>query len=144
MKRIAAGLVLLLCACSGNGSAPEPAAGETTAAPEAPPADVYIVRGEVERLPGADDPARGFYVHHEAIDDFKASDGTVLGMDAMVMQFPLRDASLLEGIAVGDKVELTYEVNWHATPQQNVSSIAKLPAETELVYRAAQPPDEGE
>jgi hypothetical protein len=98
------------------------------------------VRGEVTALPAADDPTRGFYVRHEAIDDFKAPDGSVLGMDAMTMQFPLDDPALLEGVEVGDKVELLYEVAWHGAPSQRITRLRKLPADTELKFRDARPP----
>jgi len=133
------GVLLALCAgCSGE--EPAPVAAAPAAAPDAT-ADVYIVRGEVATLPPPERPTRGFYVHHEAIDDFRGSDGTIVGMDAMTMLFPLDDPALLEGLAVGDKVELTYEVNWHGEPMQRVTALRRLPADTELVFRNAHPPN---
>jgi hypothetical protein len=104
--------------------------------------DRYTVRGEVTALPAADDPTRGFYVRHEAIDDFKAPDGSVLGMDAMTMQFPLDDPALLNGVAVGDRVELIYEVSWQGAPTQRVTGVRKLPPDTKLEFRDARPPSD--
>jgi Cu/Ag efflux protein CusF len=123
---------LLWFGCGREAPPAEPAA--TSA-----PADVYVVRGEVVRLPNADDGSGGFYVRHEAIDDFKAADGSVIGMDAMTMRFPLSDPALLDGLAVGDKVEITYEVDWHGQPMQQATKVTKLPPETELVFREANP-----
>jgi len=134
----ACGALLAICAgCSGE--QPAPVATAPAAAP-AVSADVYIVRGEVATLPAPERPTRGFYVHHEAIDNFRGSHGTIIGMDAMTMLFPLDDPALLEGLAVGDKVELTYEVNWHGEPMQRVTALRRLPADTELVFRNARPP----
>jgi len=128
-------LLVSLPGCGGDDSATDAAQPAAAAEP-----DHYTVRGEVTALPAADDPTRGFYVRHEAIDDFKAPDGSVLGMDAMTMQFPLDDPTLLDGVAVGDKVELTYEINWHCAPTQRVTRLRKLPPETELEFRDARPP----
>ena len=122
----------------GCGAAPEPpaATGNETEVP----ADVYVVRGELVRLPEGGDPSAGFHVHHEAIDDFRGADGSVIGMDAMTMRFPLDDPSLLEGLEVGDKVELVWEVRWGADVPQYTRAVRRLPAETELVFREATPP----
>jgi Cu/Ag efflux protein CusF len=132
MIRLLTFLSLVLATLPGVGC------GRETAQPEsAPPTaaiDVYVVRGEVVELPDMDSAAGGFYVRHEAIEEFKAADGTVVGMDAMTMRFPLRDPALLDGISVGDKVELTYEVNWHGQPMQQATRVVKLPADTELNF----------
>jgi Cu/Ag efflux protein CusF len=130
-------LALVLFTACGRDAPDEPS--ESPAAP-AVNSDVYIVRGEVAALPASGDTTYGFQVRHEAIDDFRAADGTVLGMDAMTMQFPVYDPRLLEGVAVGDKVELTYEVNWHGEPIQRVSALRKLPSDTVLEFRKAEPP----
>jgi Cu/Ag efflux protein CusF len=134
LRLILPAFATVLClGCGPEGLEADPAT------PAAAP-DVYVVRGEVVSLPGRDDPTRGFYVRHEAIDDFKGGDGAVLGMDAMTMRFPVDDPAVLEGIEVGDKVELTYEVNWHGEPMQRATRVLELPADTELVYRKARPP----
>jgi hypothetical protein len=93
----------------------------------------------VVRLPDSADSGVGFYVRHEAIDDFKDTEGAVVGMDAMTMQFPLSDPSLLEGLAVGDKVELTYLVDWQGDPMQDVGAVTRLSPEVELEFREARP-----
>lgn len=124
-------LLLLFAACGGTA----PGDGASSAGDSA---EIYVVRGEVVGLPDPRQPAVGFYVRHEAIDGYKDADGTVVGMDAMTMQFPLSDPSLLEGVAIGDKVELTYVVDWHGDPLQNVSALSKLPADVELEFREAR------
>ncbi len=108
-------------------------------AAEEPAADVYTVRGEIVALPEAAGAASSFQVRHEAIDDFKGIGGEVWGMDAMTMPFATGSDVSFADLAVGDKVEFTLAVAWlTATPQQ-VTSIRKLPADTELTFGPAQP-----
>jgi Cu/Ag efflux protein CusF len=126
-------VLLLSCALSCGGEAPADATSQSTTA------SVYVVRGEVVGLPDPAYPTVGFYVRHEAIDDFRAADGTIAGMNAMTMQFPLTDPSLLQGVNVGDKVELTYLVDWHGEPMQDVTALRKLAPDTELEFRDADP-----
>jgi hypothetical protein len=136
-----AGCLVCAAALLGCSAGPEPPSGDApeAAAPATAP-DLYLVRGEVVSLPG-EGQAGGFRVRHEAIDDFKAADGTVIGMDSMTMRFPVADPALLDGLAVGDKVELRYEVDWDGDPMQQVTAIRRLPAETALVFRDALPPE---
>ena len=117
-------------------------------APDAEPASagadgtaLYAVRGEVITLPDDADSHRGLRLRHEAIDDLKGIDGSVWGMDAMTMKFPLAEGLDLGSIEVGDKVEFTLAVEWLAEPPQQVTQIRELPADTELVFRSAKPPD---
>ena len=131
-------LATALLGCSG-GSEPPPKSAAAAAEPARTP-DVYLVRGEVVALPG-ENQAGGFRVRHEAIDDFKAADGSVAGMDSMTMRFPVSDPALLDGLAVGDKVELRYEVDWGGDPMQQVTAVRRLPADTELVFRDADVPE---
>jgi hypothetical protein len=106
----------------------------------APPDQVYTVRGIIRDLPDPSRPASAFQVRHVAIDDFVAADGRVVGMDAMVMPFtPARELSL-EGFQVGDVVELVFEVRWKTPPRSRVVEIRKLPEDTPLEFRQAQPP----
>jgi hypothetical protein len=100
------------------------------------PVATYTVRGIVSALP---DPARkgspDLQLHHEAIPGFKDKDGTVVGMNSMPMPFPLADGVTLEGIALGDKLEVTFLVDWSLAPAHRVTAWKKLPPETELSLR---------
>lgn len=103
------------------------------------PVYAYTVRGQVESVPEPGNPGSGFEVHHEAIDNF-VKPGGGLGMNAMTMEFPPGPGVSLDGISVGDIVEVTFEVRlkprirWHAT------RVVRLPPDTKLEFRAARPP----
>lgn len=123
-RPLAAALALSLAGlspCCSRSSSPKAAAT---------PAAVYTVRGRVASLPEAGKPASEFRVQHEAIDNFVGVDGK-LGMKSMTMAFPSRDVSL-EGLAVGDVIELTFEVNWMNQPRMKTTKIVKLPHDTVL------------
>jgi Cu/Ag efflux protein CusF len=135
-----AALALSLGACeqkpapapAGSSTAtPPPATTSSTAAPAEPDA-VYVVRGRVVSLPDPSNPSAEFRVHHEPIPDFKAPDGRVVGMNEMEMPFPVSDPTLLEGIAVGDAVELTFADWYKPMRTYKVTKVVKLPADTEL------------
>lgn len=147
---LAALLLSALAGCAGSGPDEEapasPAAGQDEASAPTPagPA-VYAVRGQVVEVPDPEDPLSGFFVHHEPIDDFRDMDGNVVGMDSMTMPFPIADDVSFEGVAEGDAVVFTLEVNWDGDPQVQVTSVESLPAGTELEFRNARPPgEEGE
>ncbi|MGE3109995.1 MAG: copper-binding protein [Phycisphaerales bacterium] len=110
----------------------DPAAGAT-------PDAVYVVRGQIVELPDPAKPASEFRVHHEAIDTFADSTGKVVGMGAMTMPFPLKDKSLLEGLQVGDVVQMTFEDFYKPRRRYFVTKIEKLPADTALEFRDARP-----
>ena len=103
-------------------------------------ARTYVIRGEVISVPQAGKPGTQFIVQHEPIDDFRDSRGKVVGMDTMGMPFtPGRDVSL-EGIKPGDKVELTWVIQWNPRVNEYVESLRKLPEETQLKFGKASPP----
>ena len=112
--------------------------GET---PEADEATVevatYAVRGRVLEMPSA--PGEEIRIEHVAIDDFVDYRGEVVGMDAMTMSFPLAEGAAGD-IVPGDIVEFELRVDWNAEPLSVVTRLTKLPPETELVFRAAEPP----
>lgn len=97
----------------------------------------YTVRGQVVTVPVAGDPRTEFSARHEAIPEFKGPGGE-LGMNTMVMPFPLKDGVSLDGIEVGDKVEITFEVIYDTAKQTPVDwdavGVKELPAETELNF----------
>lgn len=92
----------------------------------------YTTRGIVINLPG-DMAYEELMVHHEAIPDYVSLSGSI-GMDSMTMPFPLKDISLLDGISIGDKIEITYGETLEPKFKSGVISITKLPAETELNF----------
>lgn len=99
----------------------------------------YTVRGQVTQLPDPANPGSGLYLNHEAIDDFVSRDGEVVGMDPMTMSFLVDEDVPLEGIAVGDVVEIELHVDWGADTEAEIVEIRELPPGTKLVYRAARP-----
>lgn len=124
---------LLLTACGGG--APEPAVDETPA--EAAPAHqamTYAVRGEVTQMPAPDNPGYQFMVRHEPVHQMVDQDGEPMAMHTMNMPFFPNDEAILEGLAVGDKIEMTLVMDWEQVPAMRIDAISKLPADTELVF----------
>lgn len=97
----------------------------------------YTVRAQVASVPVAGDPRTEFSARHESIPEFKGP-GDEVGMSAMTMPFPLKDGVTLDGIAVGDKVEITFEVIYDLQKKTPVDweavSVKELPAETVLDF----------
>ena len=92
----------------------------------------YTVRGEVVTLPTEDDD---LMVRHEAIPEFRS--GASMGMDVMVMPFPLGEDVSLDGVAPGDKLSITFSVDYEegwSPIGYRVVSYEELPAETELDF----------
>ncbi len=101
--------------------------------PDRPP-DVYRVRGIVSQLPQATRGAGELSVRHEALPDFKSSQGEVVGMESMTMPFPLADPALADSLAAGDKIEMEFEVRWDSGNPLSITAIEKLPSETSLSF----------
>ncbi len=95
-----------------------------------PPADVYTVRGVVERLPQVGGPDSGLYIHHAAIPSFRDEHGKVVGMMSMTMPFPVAAGVSLAGIAPGDAVQFTFAVEWKQPAGYQLTRIEKLPPGT--------------
>lgn len=91
---------------------------------------VYTVRGIVITLPG-EKATEEFIVHHEELPEYISINGSK-GMREMAMPIPVPDRSVLEGIKVGDKVELVFGENLRGNRGMGVISIKKLPADTAL------------
>ena len=100
----------------------------------APAADVYTVRGVVERLPQGAGPDRSVYIHHESIPDFRDVHGEAVGMASMTMPFPLAAGVSLADIAPGDPVEFTFTVTWKPRTGYTITRIQKLPAGTVIDF----------
>jgi len=89
------------------------------------PAMVYTVNGRIEQLPDTAVKGSMLQVHHEDIPGFVSREGKVVGMNAMTMPFPPAPGVSLQGLSVGDEVELTFEVRWDRMPPQQATSIRK-------------------
>ncbi|MEM9293066.1 MAG: copper-binding protein [Acidobacteriota bacterium] len=100
----------------------------------------YEVRGEVRQVPDEENPASELMIHHEAIDDFVNWQGEVSGMDSMTMPFPVSDDEQLEGIEIGDKVQIQLEVDWDSDTPMRVVEVEEIAAGTSLEFRTARPP----
>jgi hypothetical protein len=99
------------------------------------------VRGEITALPVEGDPSSQLRIHHEHIPAFKTKAGSinvnskgVSGMRAMTMEFPPADGLSIEGLAVGDKIEFTFVVNWGGVRAWEVTKIEKLAADAVLDF----------
>ncbi len=126
-----------------------PTSSAITPPPPRTPDHTYTVRGEVIELPDGR-PQSAFRVKHEAIDNFADGTGKIVGMGAMVMEFPLppqphgpeiNSANLKRS----DKVEITFAVWWKGEPPIRypdylVTALKRLPADTALEFRPAKPP----
>jgi Cu/Ag efflux protein CusF len=126
-----AAVLAVLCVVAGTrraGASSEPAA---------PGVKRYTLRAEVVRLP--EKPGGNLMLRHEAVDDFTDESGAVVGMDSMVMPFPVARGASLDGLAVGDKIEATLEVDW-AQGFMQLERIQKLPRQTALHFGKARRP----
>ena len=126
-------MIASLAGC-GPGRAPE-SGGQT--------GRTYKVRAQVTQLPDPANPGSGLYLQHEAVDDFVDREGKTVGMDPMNMPFPVAAGVSLEGIAPADYVEIDLHVDWQADSPVAITRIRKLPPDTRLVFRAAEPPTPG-
>ena len=87
------------------------ACGPKRGAAPAPPDATYTLRGEIVRLPAAAGGELSF--HHEAVPGFRDAQGRVVGMASMTMPFATAPELDLSDLAVGDRVELDFEVRWN-------------------------------
>lgn len=141
-RLLAAALLVSATALAGCGDPGEPAD------PAEPGADAmvhtYEVRGRITTLPEASDqpghPGQELTIYHEAIDDFRNSEGEIDPMAPMAMPFPPGPDVSLEGFEVGDKVLATLVVQWAPETGWTMTEIEKLPPDTELDLT----PDAGE
>jgi hypothetical protein len=114
-------LVAVLTTLPACDKAPAPALGPT-----------HTVRGRVIALPRPGDPASAFSVFHETITDWLRPDGTK-GMNAMIMPFPLAKGVSIDGLAVGDTVEVVVRQYTTGPIPYETLSVKKLPPETSLI-----------
>jgi Cu/Ag efflux protein CusF len=119
----------LLAGCSQDGSGSEASAGS---------AKVYQIRAQIQALPIPDRASPELVVRHEAVDGWVDPTGTVVGMDAMTMPFPLESEAVAEGFGAGDLVEMTVSVDWDGPRPVLVTALEPLPSGTQLDFRAAR------
>ncbi len=114
------------------------AAGPARAQTEAPASEVrrYTLRAEIVRLP--DRPGGDLMLRHEAVDDFTDARGVVVGMDSMVMPFPVAHQVSLKGFAPGDKIEAVMVMDWGRNSFM-LDRVRKLPRDTVLHFGKARP-----
>lgn len=138
MKSMLSVLVLVAAALGPAGCEKKPAPSPT--APTARPVASYTVRGVIKQLP--DEAVKGtmLQVHHEAIPGFVNADGAVVGMKEMVMPFPLGPGVSLQGLAVGDSIEMTFDVDWSRKPAHRLSAIRKLAGGEQVKLEAVEVP----
>jgi hypothetical protein len=125
-RRAPAVLVLALLAAGGCTPSAPP-----EGAPASPSSRRYTVRAEVVRLPEPGAPLRELVLRHEAIPDFVGQEGRVVGMEAMVMPLEVARSLPLDGVRIGDKVEIVLEVDW-ARPSYRVVQLRLLSSSTVL------------
>lgn len=117
---LAALLPTLPLTLPGCDRTPAPAAGPT-----------HTVRAKVMGLPTANDPSSAFTLLHEDIPGWLAPDGSK-GMHSMQMPFPVARGVSLDGVALGDKVEVTVRQFMSGPTPYEVSALRKLPPDTKL------------
>lgn len=97
----------------------------------------YTVRGRISQLPVVGRPASELMIHHEPIPSF-LNGGKVVGMSSMTMPFPPSEGLSLEGLRLGQAVEMTFEVTYdpeNETPRNiQATKLTPLPDETILVF----------
>jgi Cu/Ag efflux protein CusF len=133
-SRIAACSLVVFCALTSCNRAEE-----TAQADQAPAIELhqYTVRGEIVSRPTETDPDTELLVRHEMIPDFRGQGGH-LGMNSMTMPFPIAEALSLDSFAPGDKVALTFTVDFDAAEDRllayRATKIDPLPEDIELVF----------
>lgn len=142
--RIPACVIALALAVLGSGceDRPQQASEQPAEKTRGEPTGIYTVRGVVISLPDPKKPGGGsdLQIRHERIPEFKDAAGVAIGMNAMIMPFPLAKGVTLDGVAVDDKVEFTFAA-WMQPGQRGweLRTIRKLPSDTPLDFTAAGP-----
>jgi Cu/Ag efflux protein CusF len=126
-------LTLIIAAAFGGCGRKTPPPAAEKAAP--PAADVYTVRGVVEKLPQTNGPDKNLYIHHVPIPSFRDEHGKVVGMMSMTMPFPVAAGVSLVGIEPGDPVEFTFTLAWKRPSGYQLIRIRKLPAGTVVDFK---------
>lgn len=86
----------------------------------------FKVNGVVRALPGQGLAKDEILVKHEEIPDYRDQSGKVVGMMAMTMPFYLAPGVPLEGISVGDRIELRVEQHLKPDFSEKVVELTKV------------------
>lgn len=108
-------ILALACGCGSQESRDDPTP------------DRYTVRGRVTAL-----GAKEIELVHETIPTFRLAHGAVSAMESMQMTFGLGAAVSTRDLAVGDPVEVVFEVHWKADPRMRITQLVELPPNTVL------------
>ena len=113
-----------------------PGCGEGEPTPDAGiSVDSYTVRGVIVSLPDDENPSDDLMVHHEAIPEFRGQNGE-MGMNEMTMPFPVDERLDLDGLEPGQKVRLTFTVDFDEQGQRlltyRATEVEPLPEGTTL------------
>ena len=99
------------------------------------------MRGRVVQLPDPTRPASDFKVYHEPIPSWKRTTTSPVGMNAMQMRFPPASPEVIEGVEVGDVVEIVFRVSYDredgALTGWKAVRVTKLPEDTALTFEQA-------
>ncbi|HTM21057.1 MAG TPA: copper-binding protein [Kofleriaceae bacterium] len=87
----------------------------------------YTARAKIEAIDG-----RELTLRHEAIPNFVNAFGDKVTMDSMAMPFAAGEGVAIDGLAVGDLVEVRFHTDWDKSPTLRIDAISKLPAGTKL------------
>jgi hypothetical protein len=117
-------MTMLMLALAAALAAPGCGGKKTSAAKRA-----YTGRGEIVRLPAAGE----VYIRHEAMPEFVNAFGEQSGMMSMSMGFAI-EAVPMDGVAIGDKVEIDFVTDWDLKPALRLTALRTLPPETELRF----------
>jgi len=120
LSRAVLGGLLALAAAACSDPAPQPPDGR------------YTVRAEIVKLPTP--PSREVYLRHESIPGFRDLRGRHTGMASMTMPFHLDEAIDATTLAVGERVEVDFEVRWNDRAPLRVVRAAPLAPGTRLEF----------
>lgn len=115
-------LALATLACNKS----EQASGDKAAAKQE-----YTVKGQVKSIETKDGETT-LLIHHEEIPDFVDRKGNKSGMISMSMPFGVAKGVSTDGLAVDEKVEFVFSVDWERKPMLEISKLSKLPADAPL------------
>lgn len=98
---------------------------------KAEPGPQLTVRGAIENLTEAHGKPVAL-IRHEAIPDFVDGYGEKRTMESMAMAFGVSPGVSLDGLEIGDKVEIRFHVDRERYPTFHITAVRELPADTAL------------
>jgi len=125
---LAASLAVLTGGCRSKHSVPSGASADRQGITY-----TYHLRGIIKAMPQGGQLPESLSIKVGPITHWVGMSGKVEPMMAMTMPYQLAHGVSLHGIAAGDKVAFTYEVNWIAD-RMVITQIKKLPAHTVINF----------